>query len=140
MRGTDVVKAVALGASAVGLGRLPCLGLAAAGGAGAGSPSIRRAKTASIRGRERGGRWRDWGLRIVNFPVSAGPTRNLGIRGVHGTGGSDRSHPPIRADLGDRDGVTLLVTVGFALWFVGLIVTVPVIGHATWHAYRELVE
>jgi isopentenyl diphosphate isomerase/L-lactate dehydrogenase-like FMN-dependent dehydrogenase len=31
MRGTDVVKAIALGAQAVGLGRLPCLGLAAAG-------------------------------------------------------------------------------------------------------------
>jgi glycolate oxidase len=31
MRGTDVVKAVALGAQAVGLGRLPCFGLAAAG-------------------------------------------------------------------------------------------------------------
>jgi isopentenyl diphosphate isomerase/L-lactate dehydrogenase-like FMN-dependent dehydrogenase len=31
MRGSDVVKAVALGASLVGLGRLPCLGLAAAG-------------------------------------------------------------------------------------------------------------
>jgi isopentenyl diphosphate isomerase/L-lactate dehydrogenase-like FMN-dependent dehydrogenase len=34
LRGTDVVKAVALGASAVGLGRLPCFGLAAAGVAG----------------------------------------------------------------------------------------------------------
>ena len=31
MRGTDVVKAIALGARTVGLGRLPCLGLAAAG-------------------------------------------------------------------------------------------------------------
>ena len=31
MRGSDVVKAIALGAKAVGLGRLPCLGLAAAG-------------------------------------------------------------------------------------------------------------
>ncbi len=31
MRGTDVVKALALGAQAVGLGRLPCFGLAAAG-------------------------------------------------------------------------------------------------------------
>ncbi|OFZ89742.1 MAG: alpha-hydroxy-acid oxidizing enzyme [Betaproteobacteria bacterium RBG_16_66_20] len=31
MRGTDVVKAIALGAKSVGLGRLPCLGLAAAG-------------------------------------------------------------------------------------------------------------
>jgi len=31
MRGSDVVKAIALGAQTVGLGRLPCLGLAAAG-------------------------------------------------------------------------------------------------------------
>ena len=31
MRGTDIVKAVALGARTIGLGRLPCLGLAAAG-------------------------------------------------------------------------------------------------------------
>jgi isopentenyl diphosphate isomerase/L-lactate dehydrogenase-like FMN-dependent dehydrogenase len=34
MRGTDVVKAIALGAQAVGLGRLQCIGLAAAGQAG----------------------------------------------------------------------------------------------------------
>ena len=34
MRGTDIVKAIALGAKTVGLGRLPCLGLAAAGTAG----------------------------------------------------------------------------------------------------------
>jgi glycolate oxidase len=34
MRGTDVVKAIALGAEIVGLGRLQCLGLAAAGQAG----------------------------------------------------------------------------------------------------------
>lgn len=34
MRGTDVVKAMALGAQAVGIGRLACMGLAAAGQAG----------------------------------------------------------------------------------------------------------
>jgi len=34
MRGTDVVKAIALGAQAVGIGRLCCCGLAAAGQAG----------------------------------------------------------------------------------------------------------
>jgi glycolate oxidase len=34
LRGTDVVKAIALGAQCVGLGRLQCLGLAAAGQAG----------------------------------------------------------------------------------------------------------
>jgi glycolate oxidase len=34
LRGTDVVKAIALGADAVGIGRLACFGLAAAGQAG----------------------------------------------------------------------------------------------------------
>jgi uncharacterized membrane protein len=33
-----------------------------------------------------------------------------------------------------------LVAAGFALFFAGLVVAVPVIGHATWHAYRALVE
>jgi len=33
-----------------------------------------------------------------------------------------------------------LTGAGFTLFFVGLIVAVPVIGHATWHAYRALVE
>jgi isopentenyl diphosphate isomerase/L-lactate dehydrogenase-like FMN-dependent dehydrogenase len=33
-RGTDVVKAIAMGADLVGLGRLPCFGLAAAGAPG----------------------------------------------------------------------------------------------------------
>jgi uncharacterized membrane protein len=36
--------------------------------------------------------------------------------------------------------IVALTTAGFALFFVGLVVTVPVIGHATWHAYRALVE
>jgi glycolate oxidase len=34
VRGTDVVKAIALGAEVVGLGRIACMGLAAAGEAG----------------------------------------------------------------------------------------------------------
>lgn len=29
--------------------------------------------------------------------------------------------------------------IGFATWYVGLIVTMPLIGHATWHAYRDVV-
>jgi len=33
-----------------------------------------------------------------------------------------------------------LMVVGFATWFVGLAVVFPILGHATWHAYRELVE
>ncbi len=33
-----------------------------------------------------------------------------------------------------------VIGVGFLAAFVGLVVAVPVIGHATWHAYRALVE
>jgi uncharacterized membrane protein len=32
------------------------------------------------------------------------------------------------------------VGVGLVTLYLGLIVTLPLIGHATWHAYRELVE
>lgn len=35
--------------------------------------------------------------------------------------------------------IVLLVAVGEALWFMGLAVTLPILGHATWHAYRDLV-
>ena len=35
--------------------------------------------------------------------------------------------------------IVLLTGIGFATWFLGLVVAVPIIGHATWHAYRELV-
>jgi uncharacterized membrane protein len=32
------------------------------------------------------------------------------------------------------------VVVGFATMFIGLVVLTPVIGHATWHAYREAID
>jgi uncharacterized membrane protein len=32
-----------------------------------------------------------------------------------------------------------LIAVGLALFFVGLAIALPIIGHASWHAYRELV-
>lgn len=35
--------------------------------------------------------------------------------------------------------ILLLVTFGMATLFVGLIITFPLVGHATWHAYRDLV-
>ncbi|MGZ8273720.1 MAG: DUF2189 domain-containing protein [Burkholderiaceae bacterium] len=35
--------------------------------------------------------------------------------------------------------IVLIVGLGFATLFFGLVVAVPWIGHATWHAYRELV-
>jgi len=36
--------------------------------------------------------------------------------------------------------ITVVVGAGFALWFAGLVVAVPVIGHGAWHAYRDIVE
>jgi uncharacterized membrane protein len=36
--------------------------------------------------------------------------------------------------------IVLLIGAGFATWFIGLVIVVPVIGHATWHAYRALVR
>jgi len=36
--------------------------------------------------------------------------------------------------------IAIVIGAGCLLWFAGLVVAVPVIGHATWHAYRALVE
>jgi uncharacterized membrane protein len=36
--------------------------------------------------------------------------------------------------------IVILTTLGFATHYFGLIITMPIIGHATWHAYRNLVE
>jgi uncharacterized membrane protein len=36
--------------------------------------------------------------------------------------------------------IVALTAAGFLSWFAGLSVAVPVIGHGTWHAYREVVR
>jgi uncharacterized membrane protein len=33
-----------------------------------------------------------------------------------------------------------LTALGFATLLVGMIVVIPLLGHATWHAYRDLVS
>ena len=35
--------------------------------------------------------------------------------------------------------IAVLIAVGFGLFFIGLVITLPIIGHASWHAYRELI-
>lgn len=35
--------------------------------------------------------------------------------------------------------IAFLVIVGMGLFFIGLAVTLPLIGHASWHAYRDLI-
>lgn len=36
--------------------------------------------------------------------------------------------------------ILLAVLIGFATAFIGLVVTMPVIGHATWHAYKDTID
>jgi uncharacterized membrane protein len=36
--------------------------------------------------------------------------------------------------------IVLLVAFGFATFLVGMVVVFPLLGHATWHAYRDLVQ
>lgn len=35
--------------------------------------------------------------------------------------------------------IVLLIGSSLLLWFIPLLITAPLVGHATWHAYRELV-
>jgi uncharacterized membrane protein len=36
--------------------------------------------------------------------------------------------------------IAALTALGLATWYLGLVVTLPLIGHGAWHAYREAVE
>jgi uncharacterized membrane protein len=36
--------------------------------------------------------------------------------------------------------LVVLTLFGFATLLFGLVVIMPILGHASWHAYRELVE
>lgn len=36
--------------------------------------------------------------------------------------------------------IAVLILVGLMLGFVGLAITLPIVGHATWHAYRDIIE
>jgi uncharacterized membrane protein len=36
--------------------------------------------------------------------------------------------------------IVLLTGIGFATAFIGLLVLFPLLGHATWHAYREVID
>ena len=36
--------------------------------------------------------------------------------------------------------IVMFVGIGLVTFYIGLIVTMPLVGHATWHAYRDLVQ
>ncbi|QID17722.1 DUF2189 domain-containing protein [Nitrogeniibacter mangrovi] len=37
-------------------------------------------------------------------------------------------------------GIVIMTIIGFMTFHLGLVVLMPIIGHASWHAYRDLVE
>jgi uncharacterized membrane protein len=47
----------------------------------------------------------------------------------------DRDHDAVTAAL-----IAALTVIGFASLMIGMIAVFPWLGHASWHAYRELVE
>ena len=36
--------------------------------------------------------------------------------------------------------IVVLIGLGFATMMIGMVVLLPLVGHATWHAYKDLVE
>jgi len=36
--------------------------------------------------------------------------------------------------------VVAILTLGAALFLIGLAVALPILGHATWHVYRKIIE
>jgi uncharacterized membrane protein len=36
--------------------------------------------------------------------------------------------------------IVLLILIGIATFFVGFAVLLPIVGHASWHAYREVID
>jgi uncharacterized membrane protein len=75
-------------------------------------------------------------LSVVSFPVLV--DRDVGLDTAIGT-----SFRAVLANPGPMALWGLLVAAillaGMAVVFVGLVVAVPVLGHATWHLYRKLV-
>ncbi len=36
--------------------------------------------------------------------------------------------------------IVVVTLLGLGTWLIGLVVAMPLLGHASWHAYRELVD
>ena len=36
--------------------------------------------------------------------------------------------------------IVVLIGIGFASMMIGMVILLPLVGHATWHAYRDLVR
>jgi uncharacterized membrane protein len=83
-------------------------------------------------------------LAFVIFAFSAISVPMLMVRDVDAITAVILSIRTVRSNLGPMVLwawlIAVMIGVGLATLFVGLIVTFPLIGHATWHSYRDLVE
>ena len=68
---------------------------------------------------------------IIDRQVDAGTAMKTSLR----VAGQDLQSMLVWATL-----IVVLVAIGFATWLVGMVVIFPLLGHATWHAYKDLVE
>lgn len=76
-------------------------------------------------------------ISVVSFPLLL--DRNVGVRlAIETSVKAVMTNPLTMAMWGGIIAAGL--AIGFLLLFVGLAVTVPVLGHATWHLYRKVVE
>jgi uncharacterized membrane protein len=76
-------------------------------------------------------------ISVVSFPLLL--DRNVGVRRAIETSVKAVVKNPVTMAM--WGGIIVAgLAIGFLLLFVGLAVTVPVLGHATWHLYRKVVE
>jgi uncharacterized membrane protein len=76
-------------------------------------------------------------ISVVSFPLLL--DRDVGVRvAIETSVKAVLTNPLTMAVWGATIAAHLMI--GFMLLFVGLSVTVPVLGHATWHLYRRVVE
>jgi uncharacterized membrane protein len=74
---------------------------------------------------------------VVSFPLLL--DRNIGVpRAVHTSYQVFRKNPKVVVTWGLT--ITVLLLIGSIPAFIGLIVVLPVLGHATWHFYRRAVK
>lgn len=82
-------------------------------------------------------------LAVLAFAISAISLpllldRDIGVIGAIGLS-FEATHRNWRVMIGWAGLIALFTAGGLATAYVGLIVTLPLIGHASWHAYRDLV-
>lgn len=68
---------------------------------------------------------------VIDRNVSAYAAMITSVRAVYGN-----KH----AMMGWAAAIVLITGVGIGTFFIGLIITLPLIGHASWHAYKAMIE